>query len=171
MDRVSLTRLALAFLKLTALLAIVFILIQCRNLFPGLPMLPANAQSDDEQAIEQAILQAIQKEKESLPAFSLYDTQIEDITISMDGNWATAWLTPIDPDTGYVVPTEPGLAIVQRVDDGWKVFLPNDPNWSQALMSAPEDLVPTEKKSAYAAIAEMAPSAAPAAPITGYYLP
>src|SRR5512139_2229596 len=118
MNRVMLTRLALALLKLTALLAIVFILIQCRNLLPGLPMLPANAQIADEQAIEQAILQAIEKEKENLPAFSLYETRIDDITISQDGNWATAWLTPIDPDTGNVVPTEPGMVIVQRVGDG-----------------------------------------------------
>ncbi|OGO36567.1 MAG: hypothetical protein A2W35_02150 [Chloroflexi bacterium RBG_16_57_11] len=171
MNRATINRLAHGLLKLAALLAIVFILIQCRNLFPGLPFLPANAQGADEQAIEQAILQAIEKEKESLPAFFLYDTRIDDITISKDGNWATAWLIPIDPDTGNVVPTEPGLVIVQRVDDGWKVYLPNDPDWSQALLSAPEDLVPTEKKSAFAEIAEMAPSAAPAAPITGYYLP
>jgi murein DD-endopeptidase MepM/ murein hydrolase activator NlpD len=171
MNRAPLTRLAIALLKLAALLAIVFVLIQCRNLLPGLPMIPANAQIADQQAIEQAILQAIEKEKESLPAFTLYETRIDDITISQDGNWATAWLTPIDPDTGNVVPTEPGMVIVQRVEDGWKVYLPNDPDWSQALMSAPEDLVSTEKKSAYAAIAELAPSAAPAAPITGYYLP
>lgn len=171
MNRATLTRLALILLKLTALLAIVVLLTQCRTWLPGMPTLPANAQSADQAAIEQAILQAIEQQKQSLPAFFFYDTQVDDITISKDGDWATAWLTPIDPETGQVVPTEPGLVFVQRTEDGWKVYLPNDPDWSLALLSAPEDLVPTEKKAAWAAVAELAPSAAPAAPLTGYYLP
>jgi len=170
-NQAKFTRLALIVLKLAVLLAIALLLVQCRSWLTGQPTLPANAQSADQAAIEQAILQAIEKEKAGQPVRFFYETRVDDITISKDGDWATAWLTPIDPETGQVVPTEPGLVIVQRTDEGWQVYLPSDPNWSQALLSAPEDLVPTEKKSAWAAVAELAAAAVPSAPLTGYYLP
>jgi murein DD-endopeptidase MepM/ murein hydrolase activator NlpD len=170
-NHAPLNRSASLLLKLAVLLVIALVLVQCRAQLPGLPMLPANAQTTDLEAIEQAIRQAIEQQKEGIPALLLYETRIDEITLSKDRKWATAWLTPIDPDTGQVVPTEPGLVFVQRIDDGWKVYLPTDPDWNLALLSAPEDLVPMEKKSAWAAVAELAPQAAPAAPISGYYLP
>ena len=156
MNHAPLNRSASLLLKLAVLLVIALVLVQCRAQLPGLPMLPANAQTTDLEAIEQAIRQAIEQQKEGIPALLLYETRIDEITLSKDRKWATAWLTPIGPDTGQVVPTEPGLVFVQRIDDGWKVYLPTDPDWNLALLSAPEDLVPMEKKSAWAAVAELA---------------
>lgn len=171
MYRNALTRLAPVLGKLIALLVIALLLVQCRSWIGGQALLPANAQSADQAAIEQAIQKAIEAEKAGQPMLSFYETRIDDITLSKDGNWATAWLTPIDPETGHVVPTEPGLVIVQRTEDGWQAFLPSDPNWNQALLSAPADLIPAEKKAAMAEMAELAAAAAPSAPLTGYYLP
>jgi murein DD-endopeptidase MepM/ murein hydrolase activator NlpD len=156
---------------LTALALLAFLLVQCRSWFGGQPPLPVNAQGPEQAAVEQAILKAIAAEKASQPMLVFYDTRIDEITLSKDGNWATAWLTPLDPETGQVVPTEPGLVIAQRTDAGWQVYLPNDPSWSQALLSAPADLIPSEKKSALSEIAELAAAAVPSAPLTGYYLP
>ncbi len=171
MNRAAFTRLATFFLKLGALLGLAALLLQCRSWVPGLPTLPVNAQSSDLEAIEQAILQAIEQQEQISPAMFFYDTQVDDITLSKDGEWATAWLTPIDPETGQVVPTEPGLALVERTGDGWRVYLPDDPEWFNALAVAPEDLVPVEKQSAWADMAEIAIEAMPAAAISGYYLP
>ena len=57
---------------------------------------------------------------------------------------------------GQAPVTEPGLVIVQRTDQGWRVYLPDDPEWFNALASAPDDLVPAEKQTAFAEMAEIA---------------
>ena len=45
----------------------------------------------------------------------LYQTRIEKILISEDGMWASAWLVPVDPQTGHDVHAEPGLALVTKL--------------------------------------------------------
>ena len=118
MNRAKLNHLAITLLKMSALLGLAVLLMQCRSWLPGLPMLPANAQTGDLEAIEQAILQAIEQQKQMSPALFFHDTQVDNITLSKDGDWATAWLTPIDPETGQVVPTEPGLVICSAHEPG-----------------------------------------------------
>jgi hypothetical protein len=70
-----------------------------------------------------------------LLAYLLYDTQVEEPVYSEDGSWAIAQLVPVDRQTGYVIPTEPGLALVRYLEGNWLVYLPNDPQWAQALRS------------------------------------
>ncbi len=147
------------------------------NLLPGAPtpetidVQRLSATSSETESIEEAIRQAIAEEKAAAPALLLYDTQIENILLSQDGNWATAWITPVDPDTGQVVPTEPGMAIVRRTDGAWKAYLPTNPEWALVIQETPDDLVAPEQKAAYGVMAEMRVMAAPAAPLAGYRLP
>lgn len=132
---------------------------------------PESAQTSPEtEAIRAAIEKAMEGEKAGAMALLLYDTQIENIVISKDGKWATAWMIPLDQETGQVVPLEPGLALARRTDQGWAAFLPSDRLWPLVMNEMPEDLIPEEQRSDWIQIAEYQ-AAAVAAPITGYYLP
>jgi len=131
----------------------------------------AIAQASDRESIEQSIHQAISAQKEDVPLLQMYDTQIDEIRISEDGNWATAWIIPVDPDTGNVVPAEPGLVIVRKEGDSWHAFLPNDPLWTQALQQTPDDLIPPSERDSWILVAMVKPSAAPETPLKGYHLP
>lgn len=123
------------------------------------------------QEVEQAVEAAIETQAQIEPVFLLYENQVEDVQISDDGLWARAWMTPIDPETGEPVPTEPGLVLARRENEGWKVILPSDPGWTEALRAAPEDLVPAESKRIWVEEAALRAQAAPSAPISGYRLP
>jgi murein DD-endopeptidase MepM/ murein hydrolase activator NlpD len=121
--------------------------------------------------IEQAIRQAIEIEKLGHPAYVLLETHIDNIQLSQDNQWATAWLIPIDPENGQIIPTEPGLAIVQRQKDSWRAYLPSHPAWSQMAQQAPVDLLPPSAKETWLALEDVEMKALLAAPYTGYYLP
>ncbi len=130
------------------------------------------AQGDDPQQVEQAIRAAIDAQGKDTPALLLFKTQIENIVFSQDGNWATAWLTPIDPDTAQPIPTEPGMALAQKVNGKWQAYLPAQADWITAIRSAPGELVPAERKAEWMVMAEpMLQAAAPAAALGGYRLP
>ncbi|MBN1145679.1 MAG: peptidoglycan DD-metalloendopeptidase family protein [Anaerolineales bacterium] len=131
----------------------------------------ADLQPGDKAQIEAAINKAISEQKEAALALTLYDTQIEDIQISQSGVWATAWLIPLDPKTGNVVPTEPGMALVRKEQGAWIAFLPSDPLWALVVREIPNDLIPAEEKSELSQAADLAMLAAPQAALGGYYLP
>jgi murein DD-endopeptidase MepM/ murein hydrolase activator NlpD len=129
------------------------------------------AQTAQEEEIRKAIQNELDTQKaEALPLL-IYNTQIENVQVSADGSWATGWLVPLDPDTNQVVPVEPGLALVKRTDGTWKAFLPSDPLWTLAVREVPSDLIPPIEKIEWMQVAEFQPSAAPSAPLHGYYLP
>jgi len=132
----------------------------------------ANLQTDEEAQVEGAIRQALSEQKEEAIAILLYDTQIDQIQISEDRNWATGWLIPLDPETGNVVPAEPGLALVKRENGTWKAFLPSDPLWSLIVREVPDDLISPKEKSAWGQVADLRlNSAAANTTYHGYYLP
>jgi len=126
--------------------------------------------SPEAEAVKKAIEKAIEGEKTDALALLLYDTHIERIIISEDGQWATAWMVPVDQQTGEVIPLEPGLALARRTDQGWAAFLPSDPLWLLVMREMPVTLVPQEQKREWFQIAELGPAAV-TAPIGGYYLP
>jgi hypothetical protein len=76
----------------------------------------------------------------------------------------------VDPETGEVLPTEPGLAITRLVGNEWQTTLPSDPEWLDLLKSAPQDLLTDEYKASFE---ELFTAAAPAldATYSGYLLP
>ena len=92
--------------------------------------------------IEQAVRQAIEAHRESAPVMLLYQTQIDNITLTEDGSWATAWLVPLDPDSGTPIPTEPGIAIVRKEGERWTAILPFEPGWVSAVWAMPAGMVP-----------------------------
>jgi murein DD-endopeptidase MepM/ murein hydrolase activator NlpD len=126
--------------------------------------------SKEEEEIKKAIDIAIQAEQPHALALLLYENQIEEIKTSADGSWATAWLVPLDPQTGEIVPIEPGLALVRSTDQGWQAFLPSDPLWPIVIKEIPNDLIPSDKKIEWLQLSEYK-AAAVTAPIKGYKLP
>ena len=126
--------------------------------------------SSEEDEIHKAIMTAMEGEYPQALALLLYDTRIENIQVSSDGEWATAWLVPLDPETGNVVPTEPGLALAHRTAEGWKAFVPSDPLWPLIVRQIPDDLLSPEQKDQWSRLAEIR-EAAVTTPIRGYYLP
>ncbi len=128
--------------------------------------------STDETDVETAIQQAITSEESAVLAYLVYQTQITDIQISSDNNWAKAWLYPVDPETNQIVPAEPGLVMVKKIDNVWQVILPSDANWLTAIQDAPTDLLSVDEKAMH--IEEQSASAmamAVTATYGGYYLP
>jgi murein DD-endopeptidase MepM/ murein hydrolase activator NlpD len=117
-----------------------------------------------------ALVAAKVQEHQEVMAFHIYTVSVEEILFSQDGGWALATLNYKQPDTGEVVPTEPGLAIGRRTVDDWTVTVQADSEWAAVLQAAPEDLIPTDTKRQY-----IPPSAdeqhAMAKTFTGYKLP
>ncbi len=122
--------------------------------------------------IEGEIRLEIQAKKEQVLVYLLNETLIENITISNDGEWAFAWLTPVDPDSGLTIPAEPGLIIAHFDGTEWKVALPSDPIWDLFIQKVPHDLLPEDIKTFWIekSVARVE-SALEIGPFDGYYLP
>ncbi len=164
------TLLYISFFVLLLVIGIVGVYRFARSAAVPTPSAP-QAQTAQEENIRKAIQSALDTQKaEALPLL-IYNTQIENIQVSADGNWATAWLVPIDPDTNQVVPTEPGLALAKRTGGTWQTFLPSDPLWTLVVREIPNDLIPPIDKIEWMQVAAFQPSAAPSAPLHGYFLP
>ena len=91
-----------------------------------------------------------------------------------DGKWATAWLVPVDPQTGQALPTEPGLALAQRSGESWNVTLHTDPGWPDALQAVPGDLMTVDSKLMWLSMSPPGGAEQPVFPYTpfhGYKLP
>ena len=107
---------------------------------PGLTLsaaAPPPAERPDLAQVEAAFRQAIDLESRSLDSFWLYDTQLEGVRLSIDGNWAYSELIPLDPQTGWPIAVEPGISLAQWNGTTWDVFLPTNPKWRQAVKSHP----------------------------------
>jgi len=137
---------------------------------PGPSRIPRQDEEEKQKVID-AIQTEISAQREEALALLIYDTEIEDVNLSDDGNWAIAQLIPVDPETKRVVPTEPGLAIVHREGDSWKAFLPTNLLWALLIREVPDDLVSLEQKETWIQIADIQASAAAAGPFSGYHLP
>lgn len=124
-----------------------------------------------EDAVTSAVQAVIDFQAQASPAIFLNETQIDNVTLSASREWATAWITPLDPDTGQVIPMEPGLVILQLVDGAWKATLPDDPAWSGTLAKAPADLISAERRKEWTAVAKAEGADRPSGPLTGYRLP
>ena len=120
--------------------------------------------------IDTMIQEAIERE-ETVLGYWIYDIQIDNFQLSADGTWASARIIFLDPETGKVIPTEPGLVIAERSATGWQVFLPSSPDWSGAVEDAPNDLLSTTTKLSWIQQYELHLESAPAAPFSGYLLP
>jgi murein DD-endopeptidase MepM/ murein hydrolase activator NlpD len=159
--------------RLVGFLLLLLILLLLPSSSPGVaapPQPPSTPQVPMSQ-VEQAIQAKIATEQELVSAYLLYDTRIEAPLYSEDGSWAIAQLIPVDRQTGYVVPAEPGLALSRNFDGDWQVYLPNDPQWAQTLTEIPDSLVSPDDKATWLSMYELANLAAETTTFTGYKLP
>lgn len=168
-------RAAITFLLLFLLLPASYFIAQRSHIFAPKPTPLAPEDALDSQAvafnlIEKAIREAIAREKEALPALLIYETQIDHLRLSQDEKWATAWLTPLDPETGQTIPTEPGLALAHLEKDTWYAWLPSEAEWVEKVQEVPTDLISPDDKMLWMQQATLVAQAV-VGPFSGYYLP
>jgi hypothetical protein len=114
------------------------------------PPPPPDSNIDEEkERIAKSVLQAIEDQKEYLLVYLVNEIQISSIELSQDGTEGVIFLELIDPQTGEVLPTEPGLAFTALVDGEWEVILPSDPAWIDLVEAAPQELLTDEYKISY----------------------
>lgn len=121
--------------------------------------------------VEQAIQAALERERENVASLLLFDTRVERAQVSDDGDWAVAWLVPLDPDTGEVIPSEPGLAVLRRMNGAWETLLPHQDRWDLLVSSLPDDLLPPEEKETWLMIYGESQQVEQVGPFGGYLLP
>ncbi len=109
--------------------------------------------------------------RDEVLGFMIYDIEVDSISISADGSWAIAWLNYLNPRTGEVIPTEPGMALANQVDGEWQVVLQADSSWANLLVQVPEELLSGASKSSWLSRYQAHLQALPSAPLTGYLLP
>ena len=173
------TRRFLLLLAVLLLLALVCLILSFAVL-PGLlnritppktaPTQTPAALGDAQQAFQEALQEAISIHTDQ-PVFAMFDTRIENMVISSDSNWAMAELMPLDPETGEVIPAEPGLALAVWDGTQWQTVLPSDPGWGAALLAAPPDMLSPEERTAWLEIAAAESGLQPDGPLGGYLLP
>ncbi len=137
---------------------------------PDLAPPPPNQPDRLSQAGE-AIREKINSLAENVPAYLLYFTRLDNLSLSNDGAWATAQLVPVDRSTNQVVPAEPGLAVALLEGVSWQAFLPADPGWAQAVKAAPESLISAQAKAYWLELDLQQGESPSGAPYGGYLLP
>ena len=125
--------------------------------------------SGQDSAIQQAMAHAVSQDN-NVPAFLIYDIQIQSIVYSQAGNQAEVWLEMVDKTTGNVLATEPGLALAYRDENGWQISLPGDADFQTRLAALPEDLLTPIVRDNFMT-PENSQSTQSVAPIGGFYLP
>ncbi len=124
-----------------------------------------------ENQIRLAITESLSRMKGIQPVYELYDTAVESIRLNSSQDKAIAYLTPIDPQTGEVIPTEPGLAILQQTANRWQVTLPGDPAWLTQLKTLSSDVIPLDEKNLWLSRDAQMKALAAVGPFHGYRLP
>ncbi|MCK4814346.1 hypothetical protein KA005_01135, partial [bacterium] len=76
-------------------------------------------QSSEEDDVRRAVEDALVKSSSYFISGISDMIRVDNVTISEDGNWATAWLVLSDPATGDPLPSEPGLAIAKWDGTQW----------------------------------------------------
>ncbi|MEJ2599036.1 MAG: M23 family metallopeptidase, partial [Anaerolineales bacterium] len=130
----------------------------------------AGLDGTDEDVLK-AIQAAIQLRRAAIPTYEIYATQIDHLRVDSGQGWASAWLNPVDPQTGRVVPAEPGLALARYQDGKWQAILPGSAGWKAALADVPETILPGPEKDAWLETAAKAQAAQSTQTFSGYRLP
>ncbi len=121
--------------------------------------------------VEHAIRQVIDLERETVLAFITADTSIQNIDISSDDMWAVGWMIPIDPEADEPVPIEPGLVLLEKMDDDWKVWLPTTDGWIDTLANIPDEILSAEHKKIWERRYQIQAVNMPTEALSGYKLP
>lgn len=115
------------------------------------PPPPIGSENEEEiERIKESVLQAIEGQREFVIGYLVNEVQIKSVALSEDETEGVIFIELIDPETGEVLPTEPGLAFAILVDGEWDVVLPADPRWIDMVEGAPQELLTDEYKISYA---------------------
>ncbi len=121
-------------------------------------------------SLDKALLDSL-RHPDSL-AYLIYDVGIHDIAYDLQDGWAVVLLEFRDPETGEVLPTEPGLGLARWTGSEWALTLPNDPDWPHLLPLTPNTLLTVDEKAAWLERSEEAGAyAVTYGPFGGYLLP
>ncbi len=135
------------------------------------PLTQENPESIDILRVEGAVQDALGLMSDKEPVFLLGSVGITETRISRDNQWAVSYLFLQHPDTGEILPTEPGL-VVGRIEGGeWRVALPGNADWAAWVNSVPEDLLDADAKSYWLGINRIEAVDIPEETLTGYLLP
>ncbi len=121
--------------------------------------------------VEKAIYDKIASESDQILGFLVNNEEVIGTTFSADFTWSSSYLVLKDPISGEILPTEPGLTLALQTSSGWQAFLPSDPEWVDALIRAPEDLVSDELKQTWLTMVETQLELEISEPFRGYKLP
>lgn len=121
--------------------------------------------------VEQAVRQELDNVAARETIFLLGSVTITDTRLSKDGSWAISYLILQHPDTGEVLPTEPGLVIARKTDGRWFATLPEHTNWLNMVKAVPEDVLNAAAKEYWLTINSVQSVDVPDAALTGYLLP
>jgi murein DD-endopeptidase MepM/ murein hydrolase activator NlpD len=122
-------------------------------------------------AFENEVLHQVEDNKEYGLGYLVYQTGLDRVRLTRDGQFASAWLVPENPQTGEPIPAEPGLALAQRVDGEWQVYLPLDKGWLELLKEIPDDIMPEGERAQWLTMAEEASGEMLTGALSGYLLP
>jgi murein DD-endopeptidase MepM/ murein hydrolase activator NlpD len=139
---------------------------------PGLTEVPPeNSLQALQEAFETEVLHQVEGHKEYGLGYLVYETGLDQVRVTRDGSWASAWLVLEDPQTGEPIPAEPGLALAQRVDGEWQVYLPLDMGWLELLKEFPEEVMSEGERLQWLTMADTAAVETPTSALSGYLLP
>ncbi|UCD43383.1 MAG: peptidoglycan DD-metalloendopeptidase family protein [Chloroflexota bacterium] len=114
---------------------------------PPQPTPPVN--EEQVKLIKNAVKVAIDGEREFVLGYLVNDVQVSNVQISQDETWGVIYLEMVDPQTGELLPSEPGLAFARWTGTEWEITLPSDPGWIDLVKSAPQELLTDEYKVSY----------------------
>ncbi|HEX7393381.1 MAG TPA: pre-peptidase C-terminal domain-containing protein [Anaerolineaceae bacterium] len=136
---------------------------------PPTPVTPG--ETPVQQAIDQAIKNAINANKSKTLFYAIYEARVEQIQLNSANDLAVAWLMPVDPVTGQVVPTEPSTVVARLAADGttWQVSLPTSPDYAAVISGLPDSLMGRAQREMLAGQLSVTPLSTQT--LTGYYLP
>jgi hypothetical protein len=137
--------------------------------------LPPQPESDEhtfqDATVHKAIYDAAIKIRDERYPIPLYDIDVDNLVISDDGKWASAWIIMLHLQTAEVIASEPGYAIAQWDGSTWQVSFPTDSRWESIIVSTPPEVVSDDIKSFYLSENIAIPELLPSAPIGGFLLP
>ena len=132
------------------------------------PPTSVNGQATADQ-VKQAILEAVATNERYTQGALVTNLQVAEVQLSQDQVWATAWVVYYDPQIEALLPTEPALAVARWDGARWRVALPTESGWQEAINSVPEDLLTKEEKDMWSAMNQGTEEAYPTQ--SGYFLP
>ncbi|MEN8173528.1 MAG: M23 family metallopeptidase [Chloroflexota bacterium] len=121
--------------------------------------------------VENAIQAALNETSKKNPLFEIANTSILQTDISSDTQFAVSWLVPVDPETSEPVPIEPGLVLLEFIEDDWQVWLPWSEDWVEMLKKIPDEILSPDHKNTWYGRAVTFAVDTPTTPLDGYKLP